>query len=130
MDTKIEIRFRRHKRVRAKVKGNFERPRLSVFRSLKHIYAQLIDDVRGVTLGSAHDVMANISNGADRKERKAKKEVKLSKSLRSAVEVGKRLAEEANKKGIEKVVFDRGGYKYHGRIKALADGARAGGLRI
>lgn len=101
-------RDRRRTRIRAKVKGTVERPRLSVFRSNEHIYAQLIDDAKGETLASA-------SGGA---------------GVVAAAEVGKVLAKEALKVGIKKAVFDRGGYKYHGRVKALAEGARKGGLEF
>jgi len=104
----------RHKRVRAKIKGTEKRPRLCVFRTPKHIYAQLIDDEKGKTILSISD--AKIT----------KKESKVS----LAHEVGKLIAEKAVEKKITQVVFDRGGYKYHGRIKALADGARKGGLKF
>lgn len=101
-------RDRRRVRVRAKIKGTKERPRLSVFRSNKHIYAQLIDDVGGETLAAA-------LGGAD---------------VSAAGKVGKDLAEKAIKVGIKEVVFDRGGYNYHGRVKALAEAAREGGLEF
>ena len=112
--TKPEARARRHKRVRGKVSGTAERPRLVVFRSNRGIEAQLVDDVRGHTLAAAS-------------WRQLKKSFKGTKSEQAA-EVGKRLAAAATKAGIESVVFDRGGYLYHGRVKALADGAREGGL--
>jgi large subunit ribosomal protein L18 len=99
-----EIRQRVHSRIRAKVHGTAERPRLNVYRSLNHIYAQVIDDAKGVTLVSASTVAAK--------------------------EVGKQVAERAREKGISKVVFDRGGYLYHGRVKALADAAREAGLEF
>ena len=105
---------RRHKRVRIKLSGSSVRPRLSVYRSLSHIYAQLIDDVSGKTLASAKDTEI------------VKKATKSEKSA----EVGKLLAQKAVKVGISEVVFDRGSYKYHGRVKALADGAREGGLKF
>jgi large subunit ribosomal protein L18 len=104
-------------RIRKTVKGTAERPRLSVFRSNKQIYAQLIDDVQGVTL-------ASVSSAA--KEMSANKGPKVD----LAREVGKKLAEKAVQSGIKAVVFDRGGYLYHGRVKALADGAREGGLQF
>ncbi len=104
----------RHKRVRAKIKGTAKRPRLCVFRTPKHIYAQLIDDENGKTILSISDA------------KKTKKETKVS----SASEVGKLIAKKAVEKKIAQVVFDRGGYKYHGRIKALADGARKAGLKF
>lgn len=101
-------RDRRRARIRAKLKGTKNRPRLSVFRSNKHIYAQLIDDLEGETLAAA-------SGGAD---------------ISAAAEVGKDLAKKALKSGIKKIVFDRGGYKYHGRVKAVAEAAREGGLEF
>jgi len=104
--TKRENIKRRHKRVRAIVKGTASRPRLSVFRSNKRIYVQLIDDFRGITLLSL----------ADKKT--------------SASKIGENLAKKALEKGIEAVVFDRGGYKYHGQVKSLAEGARKGGLKF
>jgi len=106
------LKERRHKRVRAKVSGTADCPRLSVFRSLNHISAQVIDDVNGVTLVSVKDV-----------------EVKTGKTrIEKATEAGKLVAKKATEKGIKKVVFDKSSYKYHGRVKALADGAREGGL--
>ena len=114
--TKRQNRIRRHKRVRAVVKGTRERPRLSVFRSGNHIYAQLIDDANEITLLSASDL----------KEAKSKKSLAGKKA--SAFKVGEILAKEAKDKGIKSVIFDRGGYKYHGRVQALAEGARKGGL--
>lgn len=104
--SKIQKRITRHKRVRAVVKGTKERPRLSVFRSNKRIYAQLIDDSKGITLLNASDIKI------------------------SALKVGENLAKKALEKGIKAVVFDRGGYKYHGRVKALAEGARQAGLKF
>ena len=117
MDIKIkhEKRHRRHKRIRAKIFGTAKRPRLCVFKSAKHIYAQLIDDEKGYTIISADDL-----------ELKKSKKTKIDK----AKEMGKLLAKEALTKKIEKVVFDRGGYPYHGRVKALAEGAREGGLKF
>ena len=110
---KTAQRQRRHVRTKARMSGTKERPRLIVFRSLKYIYAQLIDDADGKTLAAAHDI-------------KAKKGTKIER----ATEVGKTLAKEAEKAGVKTCVFDRNGYKYHGRIKALADGAREGGLKF
>lgn len=118
--TKQEKRYRRHKRVRAKIKGTSKTPRLCVFRSNKHIYTQLVDDEKGRTLVSASDL--------DIKKVKSKKDL-TGKAL-IAYYVGGILAQKALEKKFEKVVFDRGGYKYHGRIKALADGAREGGLKF
>ena len=110
-------RIARHARVRRKVVGTAERPRLSVFRSLHHIYAQIIDDTRGVTLASASSLESEL-----RPDRNGQKKGEVSKR------VGALVAERARSNGIESVVFDRGGYKYHGRVKALADAAREGGL--
>ena len=110
-------RIRRY-RIRRRVVGSLERPRLSVFRSSKHIYAQVIDDLHGVTLAAA----SSREDLATRVEGKGKSAVSTA--------VGKLLAERAREKGVEKVCFDRGGYLYHGRVKALADGARAGGLNF
>jgi large subunit ribosomal protein L18 len=111
--TRPEMRQRRHLRVRKKVTGTGERPRLVVFRSLKHIYAQLVDDVTNRTLMTVSD----------------QKVVEGKKTERS-VEVGKEIAARAKEAGITRVVFDRAGYKYHGRVKAVADGAREGGLEF
>ncbi|MBI2868282.1 MAG: 50S ribosomal protein L18 [Chloroflexi bacterium] len=114
-----EARIRRHHRVRLKVEGNGSRPRLSVFRSLNHIYAQVIDDSQGRTLVAASTVDAEIKNG---KDEKTKTDI--------ARVVGQNLARRALEKGIQQVAFDRGGFKYHGRIKALAEAAREGGLKF
>jgi large subunit ribosomal protein L18 len=111
-----QSRDRRRARVRAKISGTSARPRLNVFRSLNHIYAQLIDDVAGHTLAAASTLDAEI---------KAKAGIK---KVEEATEVGKLLASRAQAKEIKQVVFDRAGYRYHGRIKAVADGARQGGL--
>ena len=113
-----ERRQIRRYRIRSRVVGSAERPRLSVFRSSKHIYAQVIDDLRGVTLAAA----SSREDLATRVEGKGKTAVSTA--------VGKLVAERAREKGVEKVCFDRGGYLYHGRVKALADGARAGGLNF
>jgi len=114
---KKENRGMRHKRVRSKAKGTSNRPRLSVFRSSKHIVLQLIDDEKGVTIASAGDVKSS------------KVSAKLTKKER-AKNIGKELAKNAVGKKIKKVVFDRGGYLYHGRVKEAADGAREGGLKF
>ena len=111
--TRVEKRFRRHLRVRKKVTGTADRPRLVIFRSLKHITAQLVDDVAGRTL-------MTVSSGQDDTGKKTEK----------SLAVGKRIASRAKDAGITKVVFDRAGYKYHGRVKAVADGAREGGLEF
>ena len=111
----LEARQRRHRRVRGRVTGTAERPRLSVARSNKRIYAQLIDDDRGHTLaaaGSHEAALRGLSKGE------------------AAGEAGELLAERAKGAGVSRVVFDRGGYKYHGRVKSLADGAREGGLQF
>ncbi len=113
--TTVQSRARRHRRVRGKISGTAERPRLSVARSNKRIYAQLIDDERGHTLAAAGSHEAALRG--------------LSKAA-AAGEVGKLLAERAKEAGVGRVVFDRGGYKYHGRVKTLADGAREGGLEF
>jgi large subunit ribosomal protein L18 len=111
LDTRA-ARARRHRRIRVTLSGTTQRPRLNVFRSLQHIYAQVIDDTTGTTLASASTLGADV-NGT--------------KSDRARA-VGTAIAERAKEKGVSTVVFDRGGYKYHGRIKALADAAREAGL--
>ena len=113
-------RIRRHLRVRAKVEGTISRPRLCVFRSLNHIYAQVIDDEQGHTLVSASTLDSEIKNGA------TDGKVKVAR----AGLVGSLVAKRALSEGIKKVVFDRGGYKYHGRVKALAEAARREGLKF
>ena len=112
-DTSAQRR-KRHKRVRSKITGTPERPRLNVFRSEKHIYAQVIDDSKGHTICSASSVEKDFEGSGSNKE--------------AARKVGKRIAERATAKGVETVVFDRGGYIYHGRVKELAEAAREGGL--
>jgi large subunit ribosomal protein L18 len=112
--TTREARLRRHRRVRGKVRGTAERPRLAVFRSNRGVFAQLVDDGAGKTIAASSWVNLPKSFKGDKTEQ--------------AVEVGKRLADAAKKAGVEGVVFDRGGYLYHGRVKALAEGAREGGL--
>jgi large subunit ribosomal protein L18 len=107
------IRQRIHDRIRRKLAGTTERPRLNVYRSLNHIYAQVIDDQKGETLVSASSI-----------------KLKTGGNVAAAKEIGKAVAEAAVKQGIKKVVFDRGGFLYHGRIKALADAAREGGLEF
>ena len=109
-------RLKRHKRVRAKISGTAARPRLCVFRSLQHMYAQLIDDEKGVTLVAASSLEKEFDGYGGNKD--------------AAEKVGKAIAERAKGLGIEQVVFDRGGNVYHGRVQALADGARAGGLKF
>jgi large subunit ribosomal protein L18 len=111
-----EVRGRIHQRIRRKVHGTTERPRLAVFRSLKHIYAQVIDDAQGRTLAAASSTEKSAAAGGG--------------NLAGAREIGKVIAARAKEKGISKVVFDRGGYLYHGRVKALADAAREAGLEF
>ncbi len=113
---KNKARLKRHRRVRAKVSGTAACPRLNVFRSSKHIYAQLIDDVNGVTLVSASSMDKEFEGVGGNKE--------------AAKKVGQLVGKRAVEKGIETVVFDRGGYLYHGRVKELADGARESGLKF
>lgn len=111
---KLEKRQIRHRRVRRAIAGTAEQPRLAVFRSLSHIYAQVIDDTKGITLVSVSDMKVE---GRGKKGEKA-------------YEVGKKIAESAIKKGIKTVVFDRGGFVYHGRVAKVAEGAREGGLQF
>jgi large subunit ribosomal protein L18 len=122
MQTKVSkniVRSRVHTRIRKKMEGTSERPRLNVYRSLNHIYVQVINDADGKTLVQASTV-----------EGRAKGQRSTGGNVASAKEIGKRIAERAKAKGITKVVFDRGGYLYHGRIKALADAAREAGLQF
>lgn len=114
MNSKKTNRIKRHKRIRAKALGTSETPRVSVFRSNKYIYAQVVDDENNKTLFSASDIVA-----------KAK-----TKKTDSAKDIGVKIAKMASEKNIKKVIFDRGGYKYHGRVKAVAEGAREGGLEF
>ena len=118
--SKDSVRRRVHTRIRKTLLGSEERPRLNVYRSLNHIYAQLIDDSKGVTIVSASTNAGN--------EGKGKK--KVGGNVASAKDVGKLIAQRAKEKGVKRVVFDRGGYLYHGRIKALADAAREAGLEF
>jgi large subunit ribosomal protein L18 len=115
--TKSEHKDRRHRRVRKKVTGTAERPRLAVFRSSKHIYVQAIDDLAGRTLASASTMEANVRGGT-------------TATVDAAKSVGKLVGERAKAAGITTVVFDRGGFKYHGRVAAVADGAREAGLTL
>jgi large subunit ribosomal protein L18 len=112
-------RLRVHERVRQRVEGTAERPRLAVYRSLGHIYAQVIDDASGKTLVSASSIDGD-----------TRKNLKGGGNIAAAKVIGKTVAERAKAKGVVKVVFDRGGYKYHGRVKALADAAREAGLQF
>ena len=116
---KNQERLRRHTRVRKKISGTAETPRLSVYRSLNHIYVQVIDDVKGVTLCSASTM-----------EKEVKGEIKDMTKTDAAKLVGKKAAERALAKGIKDIVFDRGGYLYTGRVQAVADGAREAGLKF
>ncbi len=113
--SKDQIRQRIHTRIRRRVKGTTERPRLAVFRSVKHIYAQLIDDSQGQTIAAAGSLEKNGANGGN---------------VAGAKAIGKLVAERAQDKGVKSVVFDRGGYHYHGRVKALAEAAREAGLEF
>ena len=116
---KQELRARRHNRVRIKVKGTPDKPRLSVYRSLNHIQAQLVDDTNSKTLLSGTDYKLTAGESKD-----------MTRLVGIAHKVGKNIAKLAQEKGIKQVVFDKGHYKYHGRIKALAEGARKGGLKF
>jgi len=117
---RFEARIRRHIRLRKKIAGTAERPRLSIFRSLHHIYAQVIDDVKGATLVTASSLEPEVRNQLMNKNG----------NISAAKVVGAAIARKALDKGIKTVVFDRGGYIYHGRIKALADAARENGLQF
>ncbi len=116
---KNEARIKRHLRVRKKIQGTGERPRLNIFRSSKHMYAQIIDDVKGVTLVSASTV-----------EKELHEQVSNGGNVEAARKVGDLIAKRAKQNGIDKVVFDRSGYLYHGRVQALADAAREAGLEF
>ncbi len=119
IEEKERLRKKRHRRVRSKVTGTAERPRLNVSRSLQHIYAQLIDDTTGQTVAHASTVDASL-----------RENLKSGGNIEAAKAVGKLIAERGQEKGISSVVFDRGGYLYHGRIQALADSAREFGLQF
>jgi len=116
---KNKARLKRHLRIRKKIHGSPERPRLNVFRSSKHMYAQIIDDTKGITLVAASTQDKSLRN-----------EIQNGGNVEAARKVGKLIAERAKEKGISKVVFDRGGYLYHGRVQALADAAREAGLEF
>jgi len=118
-DSRRVARLRRHVRVRAKISGTTEIPRLSVYRSPNHIYAQVIDDIQGRTIAAASTLDAEIKGDLEGKTKTGKSEL-----------VGSLIAKRAKSKGVEKVAFDRGGFKYHGRVKALADAAREEGLKF
>jgi large subunit ribosomal protein L18 len=119
MNDKVRLRLKRHRRVRYKVSGTAARPRLAVFRSEKHIYAQLIDDDAGNTLAAASSLDPNLRGNG-----------KTGANIEAAKSVGALLAERAKEKGVTSVVFDRGGFQYHGRVQQLADAAREGGLQF
>lgn len=119
MATRNERRLRRHRRVRRNLRGTSERPRLNVYRSLQHVYAQVIDDLAGHTLASASTLDPEVSKALDDKA-----------PVEQAKLVGEAVAKRALDKGITQVVFDRGGYKYHGRVRAVAEGAREAGLEF
>lgn len=119
MDNRELLRLARHSRVRKKLTGTSEQPRLNVYRSLNNIYAQIVNDEQGKTLVAASTLDAEV-----------KKEAKSSGTVEAAKAVGQLLAKRAVEGSIKRVVFDRGGYKYHGRVRALAEGARAGGLEF
>ncbi|HKT49804.1 MAG TPA: 50S ribosomal protein L18 [Candidatus Angelobacter sp.] len=116
--SKDKVRRRVHQRIRQRMSGSGERPRLNIYRSLNHIYAQVIDDTTGKTIASASTVQGK------------KGSKKTGGNVASAKEIGKTIAQRAQEKGVKRVVFDRGGYLYHGRIKALADAAREAGLEF
>jgi large subunit ribosomal protein L18 len=116
-----EMRARRHRRVRKKISGNAERPRLVVFRSLRHMEGQLVDDDRGATL---------VGVSTREKDLDTSEVEGMSAKVATSFAAGRRLAEKALDAGIDKVIFDRGGYKYHGRVQAFAEGARHGGLKF
>jgi large subunit ribosomal protein L18 len=115
--TKREARDRRHRRVRKKVRGTPDRPRLAVFRSSRHIYAQVIDDVHGRTVAAASTAEGELRSGA-------------TATVDAAKSVGKLVGERAKAAGVDAVVFDRGGFKFHGRVAGVADGARESGLKV
>jgi large subunit ribosomal protein L18 len=121
-NSKDQTRQKVHTRIRKKLAGTTDRPRLNVYRSVSHIYAQVIDDAKGATIVSATSVEKGKGIKGDKRP--------TGGNVASAKEVGKLIAERAKEKGIRKVVFDRGGYLYHGRIKALADAAREAGLEF
>lgn len=119
MERRLELRKRRQLRVRGKISGTAQRPRLAVFRSEHHIYAQVIDDTQGHTLAAASTLDPTLRSPG-----------KYGGNVAAAKEVGRLVGERAKEKGVEKVVFDRGGFRYHGRVAAVADGAREAGLEL
>jgi large subunit ribosomal protein L18 len=136
---KSKARARRRVAIRKHLAGSSERPRLSIFRSLNHIYAQIIDDVEGKTLISIstmskdlREELAQIKEdpAQENSDKKKKKQKRLGRKVKQSYQVGLKLGEKALAAGITRIAFDRGGYKYHGRVKALADGARKAGLEF
>ncbi len=119
MNARTEARLKRKRRIRKKILGTSDRPRLTIFRSARHIYAQLIDDTKGSTIVSASSIEESVKGGQAFDSKKSQ-----------AVHIGKLIAERAISKGVKKVVFDRNGYLYHGRVKAISDGAREAGLEF
>jgi len=128
-NSKTDSRKKRHRSIRKRIEGSSERPRLAVFRSTRHIYAQVIDDLSQKTLVSTSDVDAQKGKKEGKKEGE-KTETGTGKKKERAKQVGAAIARKCLEKGIDKVVFDRAGYKYHGRVSALADGAREAGLKF
>jgi len=142
MDTKQQKRYRRHRKIRTRVEGTAKTPRLCVFRSNKHTYAQLIDDLKREVILSSSDLEFKISGSKDTKKSKPRTGLKnkdlerkkekgdAGRKVSLSYKVGELIAEKALKTGIKKIVFDRGGYKYHGRVKALAEGVRSAGIKL
>jgi large subunit ribosomal protein L18 len=133
MLTKISKNQKRghiHERIRKKLHGTAARPRLNIYRSLNHIYVQVIDDLNGVTLVSASTAEGKKAEGKKTEGKKTEGKKSTGGNVAAAKSVGKAIAERAKEKGVKKVVFDRGGYIYHGRVKALADAAREAGLEF
>lgn len=124
-NSKKEARFKRKKRIRKRMTGTQARPRLTVFRSAKHMYAQVIDDTTGRTIAQANSLEADLKNVSADEDKDGKK---ITAKMATARMVGKRIAERAVENGIKQVVFDRNGFIYHGRVKAVSDGARESGL--
>ena len=124
-NSKKEARFKRKKRIRKRMTGTQVRPRLTVFRSAKHMYAQVIDDTTGRTIAQANSLEADLKNVSADEEKDGKK---ITAKMAAARMVGKRIAERAVENGVKQVVFDRNGFIYHGRVKAVSDGARESGL--
>lgn len=136
LEKKQQKRYRRHKAIRARIQGVTDRPRLCVFRSGKHIYAQLINGADGKILVSGNDngitkkALSSAVKGSGAEKNTLEKDKKLAGKIAKAYQVGRLIAKLSLEKKIEYIVFDRGGYKYHGRVKAVAEGARDGGLKF